>query len=684
MKIRERIARLLLKSSYGQSMAAKLIEGDAYNPETSAASLVQRYKSWAFACADRNAKTVAGLEYKLYAVKPTKDARSRFLSCPVSKRVKDRLLSKTATRRKMMAGADVEEILQHPVLDILSKVNDYQNEFDLKYLASTCIDIAGNAFWRKERVLGRVDKLYALQPQLVTPKIEGSEIVRYEYGFGTKKTVIAKSDMIHIMFPNISDPFRGMSKIEAALSACDLSDNMNTFELNLLVNGGRPSLALNYPENAMVTEEEETRARANFRRYFAGSKNSHNLFIGRGGVELKEIGFSPREMSFLAGRKWSREEIAAVFGVPMSKLELSGVVANSKVGDNDYLRQTILPLAWLIVDALNQDLLPEYDDPLLLDFDDPCQEDREYSLRERETHIRIGMTTVNEERAALGLDPVPWGDEPKQSPSPFGANPTLPDGKSKRVGPKNDLPKDDFVPTILKSQLVIFFEQMVDEVARKTETQIKSAKSIPVDVLNAIFDSKRWTDQFKADVMPFVKGLLTQGIIDSLEKVNPEAFFNANAPEVLRALEGREGQITTVIDNSRSEIRKLITEGIEDGLGPKQIARNIRGSFDTRHHAETVARTETIWAHNEGTVQGWKQSGVVAAKQWDTAPDERRCEFCGDMHGRVISLDANFYGKGDTMEGREGGQLGFGYDVIDHPPLHPNCRCSLIPILIED
>ena len=682
MKIRERIARALLKSSYGQSVAAKLIEGETYNPETSAASLVQRYKSWAFACADRNAKTVASLEYKLYAVKPSKEARSRFLSCPVSKRVKDKLLSKTATRRKMMAGADVEEILEHPVLDLLSSVNAYQNEFDLKYLTSTCLDVAGNAYWRKERALGRIQNLYALQPQFVTAKIEGSEIVRYEYGYGTQKTTIAKQDMIHIMFPNISDPFRGMSKIEAALSACDLSDNMNTFELNLLVNGGRPALALNYPENAIVTEEEEKRARSSFRRYFAGSKNSHNLFIGRGGVELKEIGFSPREMSFLAGRKWTREEIAAVFGVPMSKLELSGVVANSKVGDNDYLRQTILPLAWLIVDALNQDLIPEYDTALLLDFDDPCQEDREHALRERETHIRIGMTTVNEERAALGLDPVPWGDEPRQVASPFRSNPVLSDGKSKRVGPKNELPSEDFTPRILKTQLVMFFEQMKTDVSKKLEQAMtKGYKS--ADLFNVVFDAKRWEGQLSADLTPFIKAQLTESMIDALQAVRPDGLINATSPDVLRALESRQGQIRTIVSTSEQEIRRLITEGIEEGLGAKAIARNIRDNIDSAKHAERIARTETIWAHNEGTEVGWKQSGVVIAKEWDTAPDERRCEFCELMHGVQISLDGEFFGKGDTMDGRDGGSLSFGYEEIRHPPLHPGCRCSLLPV-IED
>lgn len=49
---------------------------------------------------------------------------------------------------------------------------------------------------------------------------------------------------------------------------------------------------------------------------------------------------------------------------------------------------------------------------LFLRFDDPVKESVELKLRNRAMNLRLGFTTINEERAEEGYPPVPWGDEP--------------------------------------------------------------------------------------------------------------------------------------------------------------------------------------------------------------------------------------------------------------------------------
>jgi hypothetical protein len=49
------------------------------------------------------------------------------------------------------------------------------------------------------------------------------------------------------------------------------------------------------------------------------------------------------------------------------------------------------------------------------------------------------------------------------------------------------------------------------------------------------------------------------------------------------------------------------------------------------------------------------------------------------MDGEVIDISDGFFGKGDTVTGREGGKLDLNYEDVDNPPLHVDCRCFIRP-----
>ena len=55
------------------------------------------------------------------------------------------------------------------------------------------------------------------------------------------------------------------------------------------------------------------------------------------------------------------------------------------------------------------------------------------------------------------------------------------------------------------------------------------------------------------------------------------------------------------------------------------------------------------------------------------------------MHNRTVSIDDNFYNKGDSMviprENKSDAVLNFNYEDIAHQPLHVRCRCVLLPVM---
>jgi len=100
-----------------------------------------------------------------------------------------------------------------------------------------------------------------------------------------------------------------------------------------------------------------------------------------------------------------------------------------------------------------------------------------------------------------------------------------------------------------------------------------------------------------------------------------------------------------------------------------------------------MSRTGTIWAVNEGALQTYKQYHVEVV-EWFVTIDDRLCEWCASMEGQKMRTGDPFFPAGDSFEidtfnaaGEEVTRvLEFPF-AIYHPPLHPYCRCVLVPVL---
>lgn len=110
------------------------------------------------------------------------------------------------------------------------------------------------------------------------------------------------------------------------------------------------------------------------------------------------------------------------------------------------------------------------------------------------------------------------------------------------------------------------------------------------------------------------------------------------------------------------QISRVMVEGIEQGLGIRDIAKNINNRVDkigiTR--SKLLARTETARAYNIGTINEFdsvaKLAGVPTEFEWITAGDIDVRETHEDRNGVIFSKEEAFKLIGE-----------------------PNCRCALKP-----
>jgi hypothetical protein len=54
------------------------------------------------------------------------------------------------------------------------------------------------------------------------------------------------------------------------------------------------------------------------------------------------------------------------------------------------------------------------------------------------------------------------------------------------------------------------------------------------------------------------------------------------------------------------------------------------------------------------------------------------------MNGKIIWLKEDFFKKWSEYVGANGWVLKLDYESVKWAPLHPRCRCTLLPILKED
>jgi len=181
-----------------------------------------------------------------------------------------------------------------------------------------------------------------------------------------------------------------------------------------------------------------------------------------------------------------------------------------------------------------------------------------------------------------------------------------------------------------------------------------------------------YSDEAKQDYTEAAKGILTDLLVQSIRNgtnlVNPKPAHRAEGDEPPlnpRATEWLETRIGWAAAEVGEETARLLShalaEGFEEGEDMRKLAKRVRDTFNNcdRVRSILIARTETIMASNEGALLGYQESGVVEKVEFYAALDERLCDDCNDMHGEVFNL-AEAHG------------------II---PLHPDCRCTWIPII---
>ena len=110
-------------------------------------------------------------------------------------------------------------------------------------------------------------------------------------------------------------------------------------------------------------------------------------------------------------------------------------------------------------------------------------------------------------------------------------------------------------------------------------------------------------------------------------------------------------------------IQQDLTVGIIRGDSIQKMARQLKKDLNVLYYqAERLVRTETNYAMNQGHLKGYADSGVVEKYEFLAAIDSRTSKLCKNQNGKVYKLSEATVG-------------------VNYPPVHCNCRSTVIPVL---
>lgn len=224
---------------------------------------------------------------------------------------------------------------------------------------------------------------------------------------------------------------------------------------------------------------------------------------------------------------------------------------------------------------------------------------------------------------------------------------------------------------------ILSYLRLLGEAARLGAGRVKKQEDDDLSALEA-YGRRR--------IEPVIFRVVTEAGQRGAEIAGLAGSFDMKRPEAARwARERGATLVTNVTDGVRERIRTIVADGVDLGLSTDDVARMLRSEIGLTARQEalisrlrrsgaaqadvdrearqqlmtravTVAQTETAFAQDEGTLEGYEAAGVEEA---EIVPLSTACEVCEALRGERMSVE----------------------DAKGFLPRHPNCLCTFVPVL---
>ena len=268
--------------------------------------------------------------------------------------------------------------------------------------------VSGNSYTRIFRNnSGDVVNLVCLDPSTVT--VRRSAIGRKIFLIENESETLTSDEIIHITDLIQPGSLTGLSRVERLKEAIGLSSAMQTFAARFFGTGATTQGIIEYPGN--LTPEQAKNLRDGFDSAHRGFRRAHKTGVLSGGASYKQTTVPNDAAQFIESRRFSVEEIARAFNIPLSMMGVPGTQSYASVEQNaiQFVTHTLRPYIEKLEWAYSR-LLP-VEAFLKFNVDGLLRGDFNSRITAYSTGLQSGFMSVNDIRRLEDLSPTEGGDQ---------------------------------------------------------------------------------------------------------------------------------------------------------------------------------------------------------------------------------------------------------------------------------
>lgn len=588
------------------------------------------------------------------------------------------------------------EIANHPARQLLKHPNPLTTEFDFWNMTIGISDIAGRAYWLKERSRnGRVIGLWPLRPDYIVPIVNTTDGIE-AYRNDLVDKVYPANDVLAFTNFDPLDLFNGWSPTQAASRLIDVDNSTADY------------LKVFFQNNAMVrgvlklkgktTDSEASRLKAKWRDQYGGVSNWGEIAVLDSDADYVKVGSDFKDMDF--GNLDARTEarICMVFGIPPilvgAKIGLDrSTFSNYAEARLAFWQDTMMPIYKHLGDEFALGMRDEFGDAPTATFDmsnvPALMELRATRLKSAQEAWQNGIATRNEARRLAQLAVVKSGDvfidelgaQTATMPSKLDSNITANKNISnaglvaehkKKHAYRRDLIARAYETRFRESAQIVFAEES-KRVLRFLDGQKASTDwgEIRRTINQALEASK---DDWRNAFAPLIELILG----DTIDAISTDfgIAFDINNPFVQVFINTYVPKFADMIVSSTRNalVTDMLQKAQDEGLSIPDLARLIRGKYEQwdATRSTVIARTETIRSSNAGALAAIRDVGIDK-KQWLATNDTRTRPDHRHADGQIVGVDEAFVVGGEKLQ--------YPGDPEASAKQTIQCRCTVIPIV---
>jgi len=605
--------------------------------------------------------------------------------------------------------ADGEEVeLTGTKYGWIKRLFDYvsvnQNKFTLFESIVTWLSLRGEAFWILKRAAeGTPVSIRFPHPDTMEAIVRNGELVMWGEWQGSNRIYHELEDVIQFKYYNPFHPYRGLSPLVAASLGMDVDFAATAYNYYFFNNDSSPAGQLSTDQD--LTPEEAEAIETRIRRKLGGLKKRGKILVTGRGTKYVPIALAQKDVMYIEQKKWSRDEVFAVLGVPPALsqvLEHASIKSNIREQRKQLYENTLIPIMKYIEDVLRteffdreglKEIKGKFDISSISVLSETLSDKIKVAIRLKD----LGFT-ANEinKRLELGFEEKPWRDIwwiPMNLIPATEGNGTGDKSKKMIVEPRAAIITEKekteryermwkrIMMTIrpfqnaMQKDIEDYFYELRTEVMTKIFAK-KSIKAVEMERIEADFLWKEddWNIKLMDITKPRYEAVYEASVEDMVETFG--STFTSTSQRAIRTINSKAIKIVEINETIREQvidgIRPIISRGLEVGASydelAKELATEVKNIFNNaRRRTKTVARTEVNGTMSQARWDGMNEAGIER-HQWYSTRLIRESHIGNHMEIRKVG---EYFPSG----------IRYPHDEVGPPEEVINCSCITVPVV---